>query len=132
MIMTNFRIVLLALVLIATLMMGCGAGHPTIMSVTVTPSTASAASSSQGTVGFTATGNFTNNQSRMLVVADGLSWQSSNIPVASINSLGMATCKIPGTATITGSAPANLQFTIGSGVNNTSMTVSGTAMLTCT
>src|SRR5260370_32692814 len=125
-------IVSLALVLIATLVIGCGAGHPTIQSVTVTPSTASAASSSQGTVGFTATGNFSNHQSRMLVLADGLSWQSSNIPVASINSLGMATCNIPGTATITATAPANMQFTIGSGVSKISITIRGTAMLTCT
>ncbi len=132
MIMTKSCIALLTLVLTTALVIGCGAGHPTIQSVAVTPSTATAASSSQGTVGFTATGNFSNHQSRMLVLADGLSWQSSNIPVASINSLGMATCKIPGTATITATAPANLQFTIGSGVNNTSMTISGTAMLTCT
>lgn len=130
--MKKSYLVLPSLVLVAILIIGCGAGHPTITSITVTPATATAASSSQGTVGFTATGNFSNNQSRLLVLADGLSWSSSNIPVASINSLGMATCKLPGTATITGSAPANLQFTVGSGVNNTSMTISGTAMLTCT
>jgi len=130
--MEKFRLVLLASITATALLMGCGAGHPTITSITVTPTSATAASSSQGTVGFTATGNFTNHQSRMLVLADGLSWSSSNIPVASINSLGMATCKVPGTATITVTAPANLQFTVGSGVNNTSMTVSGSATLTCT
>src|SRR5260370_36683067 len=99
MIMTKSCIALLALVLTTALVIGCGAGHPTIQSVTVTPSTATAASSSQGTVGFTATGNFSNHQSGMLVLADGLSWQSSNIPVASINSLGRAACRIPGPAT---------------------------------
>ena len=130
--MEKFRLVLLASITATALLMGCGAGHPTITSITVTPTSATAASSSQGTVGFTATGNFTNHQSRMLVLADGLSWSSSNIPVASINSLGMATCKVPGMATITVTAPANLQFTVGSGVNNTSMTVSGSATLTCT
>src|SRR5260370_12301167 len=126
MIMTKSCIALLALVLTTALVIGCGAGHPTIQSVTVTPSTATAASSSQGTVGFTATGNFSNHQSRMLVLADGLSWQSSNIPVASINSLAMATCKIPGTPTLPATPPANMQFTIGSGVSKISITIRGT------
>jgi len=111
---------------------GCGAGHPTITKITVAPATATATSFPQTSVGFTATGTFTNNQSRMLGVSDGLSWQSSNINSVSINSLGSATCKAPGTVTITASAPANLQFTVGTGVNNTSMTVSGTATLNCT
>ncbi len=71
-------------------------------------------------------------KSRLLTVGDGLSWSSSNIPVVSITSLGLATCKIPGTATITASAPANVQITVGTGVNNTAATVSGTATLTCT
>lgn len=130
--MKNFYLVLLPLVLLATLLMGCGAGHPTITSITVSPATATAASNPQTTVGFTATGNFANHQSRALTVADGLAWASSNIALVSIDSLGNATCKMPGTVTITASAPANLSFTVGSGVNNTSATISGTATLTCT
>lgn len=118
--------------LIAVVSIGCGAGHPTITSITVTPGTASAATSSQGNVGFSASGTFTNGQSRMLTVGDGLSWSSSNVGVASISSLGLSSCLMPGTVTITASAPANLQFTIGSGVNNTSAKVTGTGMLTCT
>lgn len=112
--------------------MGCGALHPTLTGITVAPANATAPSSPQTSVGFTATGNFTNNKSRGLNVADGLSWSSSNISVVSINSLGSAECKMPGTVTITAKAPANLQLTIGTGVNNTSATVSGSAMLTCT
>jgi hypothetical protein len=130
--MKNLYLVLLPLVLLASLLMGCGAGHPTITNVTVAPATATAASTPQTAVGFTATGTFANNQSRALNVADGLTWQSSNITLVSIDSLGSATCKMPGLVTITASAPANLQFTVGSGVNNTSATVTGTAMLTCT
>ena len=112
--------------------MGCGALHPTLTSITVAPANATAPSNPQTSVGFTATGNFTNHKSRALGVVDGLSWSSSNITVVSINSLGSAQCKLPGTVTITAQAPANLQFTIGTGVNNTSANVSGTAMLTCT
>ena len=122
----------LPLVLLATLLMGCGAGHPTLTKITVAPAIATASSSPQTAVGFTATGTFANNQSRALNVADGLTWQSSNITLVSIDSLGNATCKMPGIVTLTASAPATLQFTVGSGVNNTSATVSGTAMLTCT
>jgi len=44
---------------------------------------------------------------------------------------GEATCSAPGTVTITASAPQNLSFTVNNGVQNTSTTVSGTAMLTC-
>ena len=124
--------ILTSILLAAALIIGCGAGHPTIRSITVTPASATAPSSSQGQTGFSATGNFSNNQSRLLTVGDGLSWSSSNIAVVSISSLGLATCKLPGTVTITASAPANLQFTVGTGVNNTSMTISGTATLTCT
>src|SRR5215471_5381834 len=116
--------------LAAALIIGCGAGHPTIRSITVTPASATAPTSSQGQVGFSATGNFSNNQSRLLTVGDGLSWSSSNVAVVSITSLGLATCLMPGTVTITASAPANLQITVGMGVNNTSARISGTGSLT--
>ena len=130
--MKRFRLCPLYLALIALLLAGCGAGHPTITKITVAPATATATSVPQTAVGFTATGTFANNQNRMLGVSDGLTWQSSNINLVSINSLGKATCKAPGSVTITASAPANLQFTVGTGVNNTSMTISGTASLNCT
>jgi len=129
--MKNWRLYVLSLTLITIFVLGCGAGHPTITKITVSPSNATATSTPQGQVGFTATGTFSNNQSRALNVSDGLTWQSSNINMVSIDSLGKATCKAPGTVTITASAPANLQFTVGSGINNTSATVSGTATLNC-
>jgi len=130
--MKNSRLLIVFFALLGALLIGCGALHPTLTSITVAPANATAPSSPQTSVGFTATGNFTNHKSRTLSVADGLSWSSSNITVVSINSLGSATCKMPGTVTITAQAPANLQFTIGTGINNTSAKVSGTAMLTCT
>ena len=129
--MKTVYIALLSLLLATAVFIGCGAGHPTITSISVTPATATAATSSQGNVGFSASGTFTNHQSRLLTVGDGLAWKSSDVTVASITSLGLSTCLKPGTVTITASAPANLQFTIGSGVNNTSATVTGTASLTC-
>ena len=129
--MATLRI-LTSIVLTAALVIGCGAGHPTIKSITVTPASATAPTSSQGQVGFSASGTFTNNQSRLLTVGDGLSWSSSNVAVVSISSLGLATCLLPGTVTITASAPANLQITVGTGVNNTASKISGTGTLTCT
>jgi len=67
----------------------------------------------------------------MLSVADGLTWKSSNTAVATIDATGVATCVAPGAATITASAPANLVISVGTGIQNTSPTVSGTATLTC-
>src|SRR5258708_7061477 len=72
--------------------------------------------------------------SRFLRV-DGLSWKTSptstGTVAATIGSTGEVTCSAPGTVTITASAPQNLQFTVSNGVQNTSATVSGTAMLIC-
>ena len=77
--MKSLHLAVLPLVLLAIFVVGCGAGHPTLTKVTVAPATATATSSPQTAVGFTATGTFANNQSRTLNVADGLTWQSSNI-----------------------------------------------------
>lgn len=114
---------------------GCGAGHANLTSITVSPQSATATSSPQGQVGYTATGNFANGKSRELSQVDGLSWKSSptssGAVAATIGSTGEATCSAPGTITITASAPENLSFTINNGVQNTSQTVSGTATLTC-
>jgi len=117
------------LVLLAVGLVGCGAGHANLTSVTVSPQSATA-SSNQGQVGYTATGNFANGKSRELSQADGLSWKTSTL-AATIGSTGEATCSAPGTVTVTASAPENLQFTISNGIQNTSASVSGTATLTC-
>ena len=131
--MRYFQSVLAALV--ALVGIGCGAGHPNVTSITVTPQTATTTSNPQGQVGYTAMGNFSNHTSRELSQADGLSWKTSptmtGTVAATIGSTGEATCSVPGTVTVTASAPQNLSFTVSNGVMNTSMTVSGTAMLTC-
>ncbi len=109
----------------------CGAGHPTIVSLQVNPQSAMATAPG-GEVGFTATGTFTNNQSRELTAADGLKWSTSDTNIASIGSnTGQATCNASGTVTITAQAPANLTFVINNGVHNDSQNVSGTATLQC-
>lgn len=112
-------------------LLACGAGHPTIVSVQVSPQSASATAPG-GEVGFTASGTFTNNQSRELTAADGLKWSTSDATIASIGSnTGQATCNASGTVTITAQAPANLTFTIDNGFQQSSNNVSGTATLQC-
>ena len=122
-------------VLVAMVVIGCGAGHPNLTSITVTPQSATTASNPQGQVGYTAMGNFSNHTSRELSQVDGLSWKTSptmtGTVAATIGSTGEATCSAPGTVTVTASAPQNLSFTVNNGIQNTSMTVSGTATLTC-
>jgi hypothetical protein len=109
----------------------CGAGHPTIQSVQVSPQNAQAIAP-DGEVGFTARGIFANNDSRELTAADGLEWSTSDSNVADINSItGQATCKAPGTVTITAKAPADVTLEINNGVHNKSQTVTGTATLVC-
>jgi len=122
---------LTAVLVILALLLGCGAGHPKVVSIAVSPATATAMSSSHATVAYSATGTFDDKTSRMLSVADGLTWKSSNTAVATIDATGVATCVAPGAATITASAPANLVISVGTGIQNTSSTVSGTATLTC-
>ena len=121
-----------SLLMIAALLVACGAGHPRLTSIAVSPSSATASSSPQGQVGFTATGTFTDHSSRELHVTDGLTWKSSNTVVATIDDTGEATCVSPGSITITATAPADLQITVSNGVQNTSPKVSGNAMLNCT
>ena len=121
--------------LVATVGIACGAGHANLTSITVSPQSATTTSSPQGQVGYTATGNFANGKSRKLSQVDGLSWKTSQTSTgtvaATIGSTGEVTCSAPGTVTITASAPQNLSFTLNNGVHNTSMTVSGSATLTC-
>jgi uncharacterized protein YjdB len=120
-----------SLLMIAALIVACGAGHPRLTSIAVSPSSATASSSLQGQVGFTATGTFTDHTSRELHLADGLEWKSSNTVVATIDDTGEATCVSPGSVTITATAPADLQITVSNGARNTSPKVSGNAMLNC-
>jgi Bacterial Ig-like domain (group 2) len=121
--------------LVGLFVIGCGAGHANLTSVTVSPQSATTTSSPQGQVTYTATGNFANGKNRELSQVDGLSWKSSQTSTgtvtATIGSTGEVTCSAPGTVTITAGAPQNLSFTVNNGVQNTSMTVSGTAQLTC-
>lgn len=118
------------LLLSVALTVACGAGHPNLKSISVSPATASATIS--GTVGFTAMGIFTDNSSRNLTPADGLSWRSSNTAVASIDDAGLATCNSSGQAIVTASAPVNLQLTVNNGISNTAQTIRGTGTLNCT
>ncbi len=76
-------------------------------------------------------GTFDNKISRRLTVGDGLTRKASNTAIATIDTAGTAPCIAPGAVTITASAPANLLLTIGTGVQNTSSSVNGTATLTC-
>jgi hypothetical protein len=121
--------------LAALALVGCGAGHANLTSITVSPQSATTTSNPQGQVGYTAMGNFSNHTSRELSQVDGLSWQTSptmsGTVAATIGSTGEATCSAPGTVTVTASAPENLQVTVNNGVQNTSPTVTGTATLIC-
>jgi len=115
---------------LALVLIGCGAGHPNLTSITVSPQSATAESAVHGQVGYTATGHFGDGTSRELSQVDGLSWKTST-SAASVGSTGEATCLAPGTVTVTASAPQNLQLTVNNGVNNTSATITGTAQLVC-
>ncbi len=110
---------------------GCGAGHPTIASITVSPGTATAPINPPTDVQFTATATFDNNSSRELTVADGLTWTTSSSTIATISTGGSATCLAVGQVTVTATAPSQLNLTINNGINNTSQNVAGTAQLSC-
>jgi len=112
------------------MLVACGGSADTIQSVQVNPQQAQG-TAPNGAVGFTATGSFKNNQSRLLTSEDGLMWSSSNATVATINSLtGQATCLTAGTTTITAAVPSDLVFGVGGHTSST--TVNGTASLQCT
>ena len=117
-------------ILVASVLMSCGAGHPNLVSIKVSPQSAATTSNPQGQVGYTATGTFSDNTSRQLSQVDGLSWKTSTT-AASIGPNGEATCMAPGMVTITANAPENLQITVNNGVQNTATNVTGTASLTC-
>jgi hypothetical protein len=121
---------LIFLCCLALIFVGCGAGHPNLTSIAVSPQTATTQSATHGTVGYTAKGTFSDHSSRELSQVDGLSWATST-NAASIGSTGEATCLGPGTVTVTASAPVNLTITVNNGVDNTSAIVRGTAQLVC-
>ena len=128
----NSKLTLLVLALLASLLLaGCGAGHPTLTSITVTPSSATASIATRGSVGYTATGMFSDHSSRELTQADGLTWATANGQIAGISDSGMASCVRAGVVTVTASAPSNLTITITNTVTNTSPKVTGSAALTC-
>ena len=128
----NTKLTLVVLALLASLLLaGCGAGHPTLTSITVTPSSATASIATRGSVGYTATGMFSDHSSRQLTQADGLSWATANGQIAGVSDSGMATCVRAGVVTVTASAPSNLTITITNTVTNTSPKVTGSAALTC-
>ncbi len=125
--LTLFVLALLAALLLA----GCGAGHPTLTSITVTPSSATASINTRGSVGYTATGMFSDHSSRQLTQADGLTWATANGQIAGISDSGMASCVRAGVVTVTATAPSNLTITVTDTVTNTSPKVTGSAALTC-
>jgi uncharacterized lipoprotein YbaY len=126
------KLTLLVFALLASLLLaGCGAGHPTLTSITVTPSSATASIATRGSVGYTATGMFSDHSSRELTQADGLTWATANGQIAGISDSGMASCVRAGVVTVTATAPTNLTITVTTTVTNTSPKVTGSAALTC-
>ena len=126
------KLTLLVFALLASLLLaGCGAGHPTLTGITVTPSSATASIATRGSVGYTATGMFSDHSSRELTQADGLSWATANGQIAGISDSGMASCVRAGVVTVTATAPTNLTITVTTTVTNTSPKVTGSAALTC-
>ncbi len=126
------KLTLLVFALLASLLLaGCGAGHPTLTGITVTPSSATASIATRGSVGYTATGMFSDHSSRQLTQADGLTWATANGQIAGISDSGMASCVRAGVVTVTATAPTNLTITVTTTVTNTSPKVTGSAALTC-
>jgi hypothetical protein len=112
--------------------LACGAGHPRITRLTVSPQTASAPISPPTDVQYTVTATFDNNTSRELTVADGLTFSTSDTAIATISDNGSASCHGVGPVTVTAKAPSELNITVNNGIDNTSPKVSGTAQLNCT
>jgi len=127
----NLKLSVLPLLSAALLLLGCGAGHPTLTSISVTPSDATASIAARGSVGYTATGTFSDHSSRQLTQADGQTWATNNGLIAGISDSGSAQCVRAGVVTVTATAPSNLTITVTTTVTNTSPKVSGTASLTC-
>jgi uncharacterized protein YjdB len=116
---------LLGMLAVLILLLGCiycGSGSNRLMSIAVSPATATAMSPT-GTVQFTAMGKFSNNTTQMMTSSNSFTWMSSNTTIATINSSGMAQCMMAGGAvTITASVPMAMGSTL---------MIKGTAVLTC-
>jgi len=110
---------------LGSLLLGCGVLSPNLTSISVSPRTATAAASSHGTVAFSAVGTFSDQSSRTLTQADGLTWSTASNSVATINATGTATCMTPDAVTVTASASSGMSFTLQTG------SVIGSALLTC-
>src|SRR5262249_60367415 len=92
--------------LIFILLAACGAGHKTLVSMKLSPQQATAPSSTNQEVQFSAQGTLSDNSTQELTAVDGLSWSSSDMAIATIgDNTGQATCKAPGTITLTAAAP---------------------------
>ena len=104
------RAVLRGLLIVTLVMLvGCGGGgqnsstsvppptSPTLNSITVTPSNAQIAKGT--TQQFTATGKYSDGSSKNLT--DSVTWGSSAVAVAGVNTSGVAWATQPGSATIT-------------------------------
>jgi hypothetical protein len=122
---------LAGVILGAALLAACGAGHPKLSSISVTPTSATATAASRGTAEFTAKGNFDNNSSRTLTVADGLTWDTSNHAIATVSDSGTAKCLAVGVVQVIATAPVDLNITISNGIQNTSTKISASAQFTC-
>src|SRR5215467_16266752 len=100
----------------------CGSGSQRLMSIAVSPGTATVMSL-MGTVQFTAMGTFSNNTTQMVTSSNGLTWMSSNTTIATINSSGTAQCLMAG-------GPVTITASIPLAMGSTAM-IKGTAVLTC-
>src|SRR5207245_9989384 len=105
---------LLFLVAAVVALVGCGAGHANLTSITVSPQSATTTSNPQGQVGYTATGNFANGKSRELSQVDGLSWKTSPTSTGTvadtIGSTGEASYYATGDVSVTASSNDNIQL----------------------
>ena len=112
----------IAILLLAVALVGCGGGSTRhLLSISISPSTADGANFPLGGVQFTATGTF--DKAPATVTPLTATWSISPSGVASIETGdGFAQCISTGTATVMASAPTT---------QGSSMTVSGTATLTC-
>ena len=111
---------------LGSLLLGCGVLSPSLTSISVSPRTATAAASSHGTVTFSAVGTFSDQSSRTLTQADGLSWSTASNSIATISDTGTATCMTPDAVTVIASASSGLSImTLQTG------SLSGSALLTC-
>jgi hypothetical protein len=110
---------------VALLPLGCGVLSPELTSISVSPRIATAPASSHGTATFSAVGTFSDQSSRTLTQADGLSWGTADNSIATITNTGTATCMTADAVTITASASSGMSFTLQTG------SLTGSALLTC-